>query len=582
MRGPWKKSYSLNTVLFLSFTLCIVMLLGFMLLALLPRTSQILTENAIGRTQETVLQSAGSVDIFVGGLLSTLNFTAASISDALGAATDDGWTRDLDYLKKSNSNITTVAVLQADGTPLYVTGGTLNETPEGIADEEWFQKALSWQGAMTYFSQPHVQYLFGTQRNFVISLARAIYYNGADGAQMTGVLLMDVRYTAFSKLIADTRLAESGYLYILDENDEIIFHPHIRMLDNDLAAEDASAAIEKIIGVTGDQFGGRARTLIIESLTGTRWRLVGVAYLGEITSLLSDIRRIITVVILCAALISLIPASIIAYLVTRPILHLEGKMQKVEAGDLSVTVDARGFTEIRAVSVAFNHMLARIRALMDQVVEEQEKKRLYELNALQAQINPHFLYNTLDSIIWMEERGRSREAITMVSALARLFRISISKGRNVISVREELEHVRNYLIIQKMRFKEKFTYEIEMDEAVKDARTIKLIIQPLVENAISHGFDETSDDALRIRVRAYETKDALMFSVEDDGVGMPAEQVQKLFTMPPGKSGIGLRNVHERIQLTCGTNYGLTIHSVEEEGTTVFVRLPRDMEGTLQ
>lgn len=577
MRWFTKGSYSLSTVLFLSFTLCIVMLLGFMLLALLPRTSQILTENAIDRTEETVLQSAGSVDIFVNGLLSTLNFTAASISDALGAG-DDQWKRDLDYLKKSNSDITAVAVLRSDGSSIYVTGGTLNEAPATIAREEWFEKALSWQGASTYFSTPHVQHLFGAQRNFVISLARAIYYYGVDGAQRTGVLLMDVRYGAFAELIEGTRLAASGYLYILDENDEIIFHPRIKMLDNGLAEEDVAAAVDKVIGVTSDRFGGRARTLIIESLSGTRWRMVGVAYLDEITYLLSDIREIITVVILCAALISLIPASVIAYSVTRPILNLEHNMQKVEAGDLSVTIGARGFTEIRAVSVAFNHMLARIRALMDQVVEEQEKKRLYELNALQAQINPHFLYNTLDSIIWMEERGKSREAITMVSALARLFRISISKGKNVISVREELEHVRNYLIIQKMRFKEKFTYEIEMEEAVREARTIKLIIQPLVENAINHGFDQTSDDALVIRVRAYGEGDALMFSVEDDGVGMSAEQVERLFTMPPGRSGIGLRNVHERIQLTCGSEYGLTVRSVEEEGTTVLIRLPREME----
>ena len=573
--------YSLSTVLLLSFTLCIVMLLGFMLLALLPRTSEILTENAIDRTEETVLQSAGSVDIFVNGLLSTLNFTAVSISDALGAG-DHQWMRDLDYLKKSNSDITAVAVLEEDGTALYVTGGKLNETPANISGEEWFQKALAWEGASTYFSAPHVQHIFGAQRNFVISLARAIYYYGADGAQKAGVLLMDVRYGAFAELIEDTRLTESGYVYILDENDQIIFHPRIKMLDNGLAEEDASAAVKKVIGVTSDRFGGRARTLIIESLSGTRWRMVGVAYFDEMTHLLSDIRRIITVVILCAALISLIPASIIAYSVTRPILNLERNMQKVEAGDLSVTIGARGFTEIRAVSVAFNHMLARIRALMDQVVEEQEKKRLYELNALQAQINPHFLYNTLDSIIWMEERGRSREAITMVSALARLFRISISKGKNIISVREELEHVRNYLIIQKMRFKEKFIYEIEMDESVKDARTIKLIIQPLVENAISHGFDQTSDNALRIRIHAYEKDDVLMFSVSDDGVGMPTEQVERLLTMPPGKSGIGLRNVHERIQLTCGSEYGLAIQSVEEEGTTVYVRLPREMKVTEQ
>jgi two-component system sensor histidine kinase YesM len=134
-------------------------------------------------------------------------------------------------------------------------------------------------------------------------------------------------------------------------------------------------------------------------------------------------------------------------------------------------------------------MLGRIRRLMDQIVHEQETKRLHELNALQAQINPHFLYNTLDSIVWMEERGRSREAIVMVTALARLFRISISKGRNIIPVREELEHVRNYLIIQKMRFTNKFDFVITAAPETLEMHTVKLIVQPIVENAIQHGLE---------------------------------------------------------------------------------------------
>ena len=224
-------------------------------------------------------------------------------------------------------------------------------------------------------------------------------------------------------------------------------------------------------------------------------------------------------------------------------------------------------------------MLTRTRALMDQILQEQEKKRLYELNALQAQINPHFLYNTLDSIIWMEERGRSREAITMVSALAKLFRISISKGRSVITVREELEHVRNYLIIQKMRFKDKFTYEITAQEEALGERTVKLIVQPLVENAINHAIDETQPEALNIHIDAGVTREELIFTVADDGIGMPPEVLESLLTAPAGKSGIGVKNVHERIQLTYGDRYGLTVHSVEDEGTTVTIRLPRCGKG---
>ena len=212
---------------------------------------------------------------------------------------------------------------------------------------------------------------------------------------------------------------------------------------------------------------------------------------------------------------------------------------------------------------------------MDQIVQEQEIKRLYELNTLQAQINPHFLYNTLDSIIWMEERGRGREAILMVSSLARLFRLSISRGRSEITVREELEQVRHYLIIQKMRFKNKFEYTITWDEAALEETTVKLIVQPMAENAINHAIDETQDEALHIAIHAGVTEEEVIFTIEDDGVGMPPEVVDRLLTAPAGKSGIGVKNVHERIRLP----YGIQVRSVEDEGTCVTIRLPRRKKG---
>jgi two-component system sensor histidine kinase YesM len=254
-------------------------------------------------------------------------------------------------------------------------------------------------------------------------------------------------------------------------------------------------------------------------------------------------------------------------------------MREVEQGDLTVTIDAQGFQEIRSLSTAFTHMLERVRALMRQIVAEQEAKRLHELNALQAQINPHFLYNTLDSIIWMEERGKSREAIDMVSALAKLFRISISKGKNIIPVREELEHARNYLIIQQMRFRNKFVYTIDADEAAMNLHTIKLIVQPLVENAVHHGIYTYDDKLLTISVTARALGDALVITVKDDGVGIPGQKLENILRTPAGKSGIGLRNVNERIALTCGARYGLTVESVEDEGTTVTITLPADLEG---
>lgn len=162
----------------------------------------------------------------------------------------------------------------------------------------------------------------------------------------------------------------------------------------------------------------------------------------------------------------------------------------------------------------------------------------------------------------------------MVTALARLFRISISKGMRTITVQEELEHVRNYLIIQNMRFQNKFEYTITAEDEVLSLMTLKLIVQPIVENAIQHGLEEYMVERGFVSISAYIHAEALVFKIEDNGTGMPAEQVESILTVPAGKSGIGVRNVHERIQLTFGKDYGIQISSVEDEGTQVYLRLP--------
>lgn len=306
--------------------------------------------------------------------------------------------------------------------------------------------------------------------------------------------------------------------------------------------------------------------------------MVGVAYIDEILMLQSAFLRIFLIVLACGGLLSLAGAALTAYFVMRPIQHLQNKMRQVEDGNLNTSITVRGFREIRGLSATFNHMLDRIRSLMAQIVSEQEAKRFHELNALQEQINPHFLYNTLDSIIWIEEQGRSQEAIEMILALARLFRISISKGRNIISVREELEHVRNYLFIQKVRFRNTFEHEIIVSEEVLELRTVKLILQPIVENAVHHAIDPYGQSTLHIVIRVYIEEGCLTMSVRDDGIGIPEAKLAGIMSAPRGKGGIGLRNVHERLELTCGKGYGLRIRSVEDEGTEIIIRQPRDLE----
>ncbi len=172
-----------------------------------------------------------------------------------------------------------------------------------------------------------------------------------------------------------------------------------------------------------------------------------------------------------------------------PIKQLERSVRKLEKSNLNATVKIGGTYEIRHLGQTLQSMADNMKKLMDDIVKEQEDKRKSEMSALQSQINPHFLYNTLDSIIWIIENERYEDAIDMVTALTRLFRISLSKGKNIITVAQELQHAENYLIIQKVRYKNKFDYEIRMEPEAALCATIKLIVQPLVENSIYHGME---------------------------------------------------------------------------------------------
>ncbi len=576
--APKKKGFRLYDVLLSMFLVSIGVVLIFLITTLVPRTMDLLQQNAVDRTKETVLQGVKSLDLFVDNLLSSLNNTIVLLPSDMDAA-DESWKESLSFMQRSRQDIAALALFAQDGELIYATAGETDMAPEAIQAQPFFQKAIERQGTMFYFSLPHVENLFTGQRRFVLSVSRSVEYM-RDGRFCTGVMLMDVEYASLRTIIDRVTLGQSGYVYLLDENDSLVCHPYEQRIDSGLLTEDISAVQKNLMGVSKDKAFGKERVLITASVNKTRWRMVGVAYIDEITTLESAFIRIFMVVLMGAALIAFALATLASHFITRPIIVVENTMKKVIGGDLNVTLHEEGFREIRSVSSAFNHMLLRIRALMDQIVIEQEKKRLHELNALQAQINPHFLYNTLDSIIWMEERGRGKEAIDMVSALARLFRIAISRGKAIIRVAEELEHVRNYLIIQKMRFKDKFTYTLEATDEALNEYTVKLIVQPIVENCINHAIDQISGEELRIDIRAFTDEAHLYFTIRDDGVGISPERMPDLLTQPAGTSGIGLKNVHERIMLTYGSPYGLSIESLEDCYTMVKITLPRGKEAT--
>lgn len=287
--------------------------------------------------------------------------------------------------------------------------------------------------------------------------------------------------------------------------------------------------------------------------------------------------------VLVLLLLSTLMAGFLSYRasdrIAGPIRRLERAVKELEAGSEPVEIDDEaGCIELRQLNHSIRSMVSTMRHLMEDIIEQEEQKRRSELEVLHSQINPHFLYNTLDSVVWMTECGRTQEAVQMVTSLARLFRISLSGGERVIPLESELEHARHYLDIQQIRYKDKFCAHVTAHPGVEGLHVLKLTIQPLLENAIYHGMAGAAEDGL-IAVDAYREGDGLVIDVVDNGVGMRREQVEALLDGPARRargsgSGIGVYNVHRRIQLTFGESWGLTIFSEPDEGTRVRVRLP--------
>jgi two-component system sensor histidine kinase YesM len=480
----------------------------------------------------------------------------------------------MDVILDIRDDIVAIAVFTNNGE--LVLGNPFSKLKSDIVVEEqdWFKEASrGLQGI--FFSVPHVQNLFPFKHNWVVSLSRPISFN-YNGISQEGILLVDMNFRSIAQVCEKVSLGRRGYIYITDYEGNLIYHPQQQLIYAGIKKEDNNSIKNKTYGSFIQDFQGERRLITVKTVGYTSWKIIGVSYLDEVVTSKKDITRFSGWIIFFGVIFVITVFIFISAKITQPIKLLDKSMKKVEEGSLDVFVDIKGEEEIVHLSKTFNMMLLRIRQLMDQVVLEQEAKRKSELNALQAQINPHFLYNTLDSIVWMAENGKSQDVITMVTALARLFRISISRGKNIITVKDELEHARNYLIIQKIRYKNKFQFTIEAEDEVLNYKTLKLILQPIIENAIYHGIEYMVDEGnIKITARIFE--DMLIFEVIDNGLGMSEEKLKSILSpdsADKGGNGVGVKNVHERVRLCFGKQYGVEIKSELEVGTKVSIMIP--------
>ena len=455
--------------------------------------------------------------------------------------------------------------------------GNLKENVD-VTKQSWFVDAQDKMENL-HFSDLHVQNIFENSTNryyWVISLSRGVELTNS-GKMSEGILLVDMDFSGIRQLFAKVNSQNMGYVYLMDSDGKIIYHPRQNLIFSNMIQENNEMAKTYEDGAHRETFEGEDRMVAVKTVGYTGWKIVSVMPMEKFLGDFSRTRTMAVMIIIVAILVMIFANQFVAVRVAKPLRNLEDSLTGIGM-DREPQIYIGGPPEIQYLGETIRSMVEQLRQLTDDIVREQEEKRKSELDALQSQINPHFLYNTLDSIMWMIEAEKYDDAISMVQALSRLFRISLSKGKNIITVGEELQHAKNYLDIQKYRYKNKFTSYFEIEEGIEKYKTIKLIIQPLIENAIYYGMEYMDGDG-EIYVRAYTKEEDLFIEVEDNGLGMQKAQVESLLTdgtrIRSKGSGIGIRNVHQRIQLYFGTEYGLEILSEPDEGTMVRIHLPK-------
>lgn len=450
------------------------------------------------------------------------------------------------------------------------------------SDLEWYQEAIKNPYDMVITGPNHHRF-FDTDDE-AISLSREIqdYENGT----FLGVILVNLNMNKITEICDSFKENTTGALAIVNEAGEKIY------LNSSSTGMDIQNLNLKELIETAEQYSestfrtrldGTEYFITKKKMKSTGWNLVHIIPQSWLLADLWKISMLIVTAVAGTLLVTLFSLNRILTNVIRPLKKLERHMGRVSLENLSEKVDITTDDEIGHLAGNFNSMLERIENLKEQVVEEQEDKRKYELQALQAQINPHFLYNTLDSIIWMAEGRKYEEVVLMTASLARLLRQSISNEDEVVPLAREVEYAKGYLTIQKMRYKDKLEFEIDVEPSILNIPLIKLVLQPIIENAIYHGLKYKESKGL-LQVKGFMKDGNAVLQVIDNGVGMDEETLSHIYDKHKvnyHSNGVGVYNVQKRLKLYYGENYGITYESEKGVGTTATITIPGIQEESI-
>ena len=523
------------------------------------------------QTSELSTQIVYNYENSIGSIIETSNIVQTDIdrfdiTTRQGAALFAEYLQQIIHLKSDNIRISIYDYM----TGLCLASSNETEIGNSVFDEEatWFIEAIN-DPTVHVFSTPYAE--FGSEEYKVNVSKRFRYQNGA----RVGVLKIEISFQSFIDLLDKSNLGEGGHVTIIDSDYNVVY---TSLPEPGLVQEGIDVARELILGSKSAVMGDFNMAVNVDTLSNTKWRICVFINIDKLMEIERSFLLTMVFVACIVLVIGILLFTAVARTITSPMKKLELAMRKVENSDYfrMEEVQLTASREVEALTGRFNRMMRKIGELMDNVIAEQNAQRRSELKALQNQINPHFLYNTLDSIMWLIENAKNAQAGKMVVALARLFRIGISNDSEVTPVRDEVEHVRNYLLIQNIRYTGSFEYEFFIDEETLNTRTMKLILQPIVENCIYHGLKNKIDKGY-IRISAYAEDNCLFLRVSDNGYGMrqcTIDDLYRSFEDGAVSNSVGLKNIYQRVMIYYGGNAGMTIESELDEGTVITIKQP--------
>ncbi|WP_455616091.1 cache domain-containing sensor histidine kinase [Eisenbergiella sp.] len=568
------KNISLRWKFFFGFLITsLVPIVGFGIYAY-TNTEKILLEQSYGNMEENLARASNNMDMVLEGYenASSLIFMNKQVQDLISVDFTNYGYEDLYYYLKNyfgtmmaiNSDVNTFSI--------YTTNQTIAQdyyfiykVTEEIEQEEWYRRARAENGKPVFMRGG-----VNKDGNYVFYLVRSLDYYSY--GSLRNVLRMEIDERHLLGVISE--VSGDDEMMILDEENHVV-----SCADKTLTGRSIYDILEGYEGEIGNNRRDTAvydgKEMLVSSVTNPQgWKILSLVSVPMLEmNIRTSVKNVIMFALL-ATVMSVVFSAIISILITRRIKELTKSVEKMKDGVFGERIEDGGRDEIGILAEVFSDMSLMVKHLIKDIYEKELIRKAAELNLLQEQINPHFLYNVLSSITSMAMRSGNTEISDMVDHLALFYRISLNKGKNILTVREEVKLLENYLEIQKVRFGDAIRVTCDLDENLMDCLIIKLILQPIVENAIHHAMkDET--EALHIEVTLKQEVDYMVFTITDDGVGMDENTVKEINSeIRTAVRGFGLKNVSIRIQLQYGQDYGVKVYSKANEGTRVLIKLP--------